>query len=115
VGSPNSLRGNGVTSPYSANNNYNSANSSPAHQNFSPTPGYPPVAVHSSVSAAGTLTQICGLDGIPFLLREDLRYSKGMAPLGNSRRGSLIHVKSKYDLDHQYMYDFRTEQDALIS
>lgn len=108
---------NGVISPPSympSGNNNNSMNSSPAH-NPSPYPPQPPSmynnngyggvsSLQKNYSNVGTLTQLCGLDGVPFQLREDLKHAKGRILTGGSsisRRGSAVSVKSQYELDHK--------------
>ncbi|ODM98301.1 Multivesicular body subunit 12B [Orchesella cincta] len=112
-GSPTAgVRGNGIAYPMSASSLNNSVNSSPVH-GMNQLPGYPGMPLQRTMSNTGTGSNFFGLEGIPFMLREDLKNCKNAIRQG--RRGSMINVKSQYDLDNQYNYDFRTERDALIA
>lgn len=108
--SPNSGRrpSSGATPPPYPTFNNNSINSSPAHQPYPPPNGngyalQPHPSAQKMTNNTGTLTQLCGLDGVPFQLREDLRHAQGLGHHSrhSSRRSSLVSVRSQHELDHK--------------
>jgi len=65
-----------------------------------------------------TLPHLSGIEGIPFILREDLRPTvAGGGGIGIRSPSSkyAINIKSQFDVDREYQYDFRAERDVLLS
>jgi len=62
----------------------------------------------------GTLSSLIGIEGVPFVLREDLRPKSGLGSVVSPRPlKNKVTIKSELDIDRDYDYDFRAERETL--
>jgi len=62
-----------------------------------------------------TLSQFSGLEGVPFVLRDDLNSSavRNGFMMRGGRVKPMITIKTEYELEKEYSYDFRTEREVI--
>jgi len=111
----------------SINNLHISNGHSMAHRNSLPSAdNYPysmpnsPAHAHLASNAQsgynnyGTLPSLIGIEGVPFVLREDLRPKSGLGSVMSPRATKTnFTIKSELEIDRDYDYDFRAEREAL--
>lgn len=91
--------------------NSNSAPSSPAHNMYSQQVN------NNKQNYTNTLSQFTGLEGVPFILRDDLKGAAGRNGyiMGGVRGKPAITIKTEYELEKEYSYDFRTEREVITA